>query len=704
MNQRENDPNTSDGQVDVIEPIKFRPASGTPQLPRVKLPWAHGFIALILLVGLWAAWYVVTARSVSILTEPADALVTVDELIAPSIGGHWVLRAGPRSITVEASGYVPFRDALVITDEPLQTHTVTLDPLPGHLRVEVSPVKTAKIVIDDLIEAAVPSTVSNIEAGAREITVTAERYIPFSTVLEIQGRGIEQLLQVNLKPAWADISVQSRPSGATVTFDKKTAGTTPLDSELIRGERVIELSLDGYKRWKRTLRVIAGTPVELPPVHLSKADGYVEVTTTPSGASITVDSNFKGQSPIKFAVSPGKKHKIGVLKEGYSAAARTVTVASSKTENVTIQLKPELAAVQVISSPPNAELFVDGQARGSANQTIDLPTHAHEIEIKLPGYVTYSGSITPRKGIRKRVKVRLRTPSEAAASTAQRSQRSGGATQGAITTFVNQSLKLFRGGSVTMGSSRRDPGRRANEVLHDAKLVRPFYFGVKEVSNGEFRRFLANHSAKPINGVDVNGDTHPVVGVSWDSAALFCNWLSRKDSLDVFYQIRNGRVLGINPAALGYRLPTEAEWSWVARTAPKGTEVFKFPWAENFPPRGRSGNYADQSASGILGQVIADYNDGFQVTAPVGSFSANLRGIYDLGGNVSEWMNDFYTATPGQGSGVAQDPLGPRSGESRVIRGSNWAHATETELRLAYRDFGNEGRDDVGFRIARYAQ
>ncbi len=703
MNHRENDPNTSEGQADVIEPIKFRPASATPQLPRVKLPWAHGFIALVILTGLWAAWYVVTARSVSILTEPADASVSVDELIAPSIGGHWVLRAGPRSIVVEAEGYVPFRDDLVITDEPLQTHTVKLNPLPGHLRVDVSPVQTAKIVIDGLIEADVPSTVNNIEAGAREITVTADRYIPFSTVIEIQGRGIEQLLQVNLKPAWADISVQSQPTGATVKFDKTTVGTTPLDSELIQGERVIEISLDGYKPWKRTLRVTAGTPVDLPPVLLTKADGYVDVTTTPRGASITVDSKFKGQSPIKFAVSPDKKHKIGVLKEGYRAATRTITVGSSKTENVIIELKPELAAVQVISTPADAQLFVNGKARGSANQTIDLPTHAHDIEIRLPGHVSYTGSITPRKGIRKQLKVRLKTPSEAAASTAQRSQRSGTA-QGTITTFVNQSLKLFRGGNVTMGSSRRDPGRRANEVLHEVKLIRPFYFGVKEVTNGEFRRFLANHSAKPINGVDVNGDKHPVVSVGWESAALFCNWLSRKDSLNVFYQIRNGKVLGINPAALGYRLPTEAEWSWVARTAPKGTEAFNFPWAGKFPPRGRSGNYADQSASSILGRVIADYNDGFQVTAPVGSFSANLRGIYDLGGNVSEWMNDFYTATPGRGSEVEQDPLGPRSGESRVIRGSNWAHATETELRLAYRDFGLDGRDDVGFRIARYAQ
>jgi len=667
------------------------------------MPWAHGFIAIILVAGVWGAWYVITARSVSIVTDPAEAIVTVDELFAPSIGAHWVLRPGARSVVVEAPGYEPFAGDLVITDETLQTHKVILAPLPGHLRVEVTPVATADVTIDGLIEVTAPTTVGNIDAGPREVSVTAERYLPFTTVIEIEGRGIEQLLSVELKPAWADISIESQPGGASVAFDGRPAGSTPLESEILQGERVIALSLEGYKAWKRTVKVTAGTTLDLPLVLLSKADGYLEIATTPVGASITVDKKFKGQSPIKIAVAPDKKHSISALKEGYGVASQSITVGSGATENINLQLKPELAAVQIIATPDDAQLIVDGEPRGNANQTLELATHAHEIEIRKPGYVTYSTSVTPRKGIRKRIKVRLKTPSEATTSTA-RGKPPVNAGQGIITSFAGQQLKLFRGGHITMGTSRRDPGRRANEVLRQAKLVRPFYFGVKEVTNGEFRRFLGNHRVTPINNIDVDGDTHPVIKVSWESAALFCNWLSRKDSLPVFYQIKNGKVLGIDPAAVGYRLPTEAEWSWVARTAPKGGETFAYPWAGKFPPRGRSGNYADQSASHLLGQVIADYNDGFPVTAPVGSFPASLRGIYDLGGNVSEWINDYYSAAPEQGGAVARDPLGSRRGEARVIRGSNWANATETELRLAFRDFGKDPRDDVGFRIARYAQ
>ena len=705
MNQRESGTDPRDNSADIIEPVKFRPASTAPPLPRFKLPWAQAFIALVVAIGAWGAWYVITARSVNIATEPPDAKVTADELIAPIIRDHWVLRPGLRRFVVEAEGYKRFADEILISDEPIQTHNVTLEPLPGKLKVEVEPVAAANVTIDDTISAQAPTTIGNIEAGPREVKVSAERYIPFKTIVEIEGRDIEQTLSVVLQPAWADVSITSEPAGAAISIDDESQGSTPFAGEIIQGQREVRLTLDGYKPWQRTLKVVAGEALNLPPVILAQADGYVNVTTVPAGAAITIDKLYKGRSPITTAVAPDEQHKISILKEGYAAAARTVSAASGETQTLTVELQAELAQVQVISTPADAELFIDGVARGSANQTLKLPTHKHLLEIRKPGFVTYSAEVTPRKGIRKRIKVRLKTPTEAGTGSTPATAPAAvpGAGKNTVTTAAGQTLKLFRGGRITMGSSRREPGRRANEVLREANLTRPFYFGLKEVSNGEFRQFLATHQVSPINGIDVDGDQHPVVNVSWERAALFCNWLSRKDSLPVFYQIRNGKVLGINPQAIGYRLPTEAEWAWVARTAPKGDEPFKFPWAGKYPPRGRSGNYADQSAGGFLRNVIPDYTDGFPVTAPVGSFMASLRGIYDMGGNVSEWINDYYVAAPAQGT-VEQDPLGPREGETHVVRGSNWGHAAETDLRLAYRDFGKDGRDDIGFRIARYAQ
>jgi formylglycine-generating enzyme required for sulfatase activity len=469
----------------------------------------------------------------------------------------------------------------------------------------------------------------------------------------------------------------------------------------MHGERTVRIELDGYKPWQQKFQLAAGGKRDLPNVLLTKADGYLQVTSLPVGASISVDGRFKGKSPLKLAIEPDKQHEVAAVKAGYARGSRQVKVASGETTAVQLELEPELATVHFVTDPSDAELLIDGKPRGSATQSLQLPTHEHRILVQRDGYGSYETTITPRKGVRKRIKIRLKTTAEIGA--AQKSAARGVSSAGRLTTYVGSELKLFRGGDVTLGSSRRDPGRRANEAMYSVKLARPFYISLKEVTNADFRKFLANHVSAPFGGVEMNADAQPVVGLPWENAAIFCNWLSRKDSLPVFYQIKHGKVLGINPDATGYRLPSEAEWGWVARTT-AGGEPFDFPWAGNYPPRGQSGNYADASASHLLGDVLKDYNDGYAVTAPVGSYPANLRGIYDLGGNVAEWVHDFYTATPAGGNSAKVDPLGPRSGESHVIRGSSWARSSLTELRLAYRDSGTAGRDDVGFRIARYAQ
>jgi formylglycine-generating enzyme required for sulfatase activity len=264
-------------------------------------------------------------------------------------------------------------------------------------------------------------------------------------------------------------------------------------------------------------------------------------------------------------------------------------------------------------------------------------------------------------------------------------------------------LKLIQPRPFTMGSSRREQGRRTNETLRKINLQRPFYMGTQEVSNQEFKKFLAGHNSGAFKGQPLSQDNHPVVQISWQQAALFCNWLSAREALPPAYVQKGGRLVAAEPIGTGYRLPTEAEWEFCARFAGKPAGI-KYPWGNQFPPVEPSGNYGDASAKKLLAVVIENYDDGFPGSAPAAKFKANSLGLFDMGGNVSEWCHDFYTIYTYNSSRTEVDPAGPLEGNHHSIRGASWKHASMSKLRLAYRDYSDGKRPDLGFRICRYAK
>jgi formylglycine-generating enzyme required for sulfatase activity len=360
--------------------------------------------------------------------------------------------------------------------------------------------------------------------------------------------------------------------------------------------------------------------------------------------------------------------------------------------SLALELVPIIGRIQLSVTPPDAEVLVDGRSLGSGSQTLALNAREHGLTVRKAGYETRTMKITPRPQQEQSLDVRLLTLEQAYWATRPPQ----------IHTSVGTSLKLFRpADTFTLGAARREPGRRANEAERNVRLERPFYLGIHEISNGQFRRWRGEHTSSAVRGQTLDMDDQPVVNISWNEAALFCNWLSRSDGLPPFYVEEDGQVTAWNPDSHGYRLPTEAEWAFAARVAPDGGSMM-FPWGtEVYPPPGVVENYAGQGAADIVTFVLSNYNDGFPVTSPVGSFQPNHNGFHDMSGNVSEWINDYFEIRPVRGEPLL-DPTGPDAGDRHVIRGASWARASRSELRLAYRNAGRDGNLEIGFRIARY--
>ncbi|MDG1814354.1 MAG: PEGA domain-containing protein [Porticoccaceae bacterium] len=656
------------------------------------LPLSPGMLTLAVLagVGIIIMAYLFMARAVIFQTEPNTAEIEISGL-SFNIGDNYLLLRGDYDITANATGYYPLLESISVGDDATQELKLELQPLPGNLSV-TSELENIKVSVDSQSAGTVPGTIEGISRGSHQLEFNKYRYFSLLQEIDIDGLGKTQSLNVSLLPAWGQMQFTTIPAGAELYIDERLIGQTPVTAEVLETGSQLKVTLAGYKTYTQQVSVKAGTSAQQPPIALIVADGTLQIDSSPSSASVTINNKFLGTTPLEVALAPFTQHRVELFLEGYLKASQLTQVQPEKTSKLAINLVPNIGSIAFTVSPADAQILVNNRNQGSGSRTLSLTAKPHSVSIQKEGYETKSLTVTPRPGHEQALKINLLTLQQA--YWASRPP--------AVKSSVGSPLKLFRpDNSFTLGAPRRQPGRRANEAERSVSLQRPFYLGTKEISNAELRRWKANHSSSALRGQSLDMDQQPAVKVSWEDAALFCNWLSKREGLPQFYLLEAGVISGFNWDAHGYRLPTEAEWAWAARIDANGNSKI-FPWANDlYPPMDVTDNYADQSASRFLTFTIANYNDKTPVSAQTGSFKANHKGLYNMSGNVAEWVNDYYDVRPSRGDAVL-DPTGPATGTRHVIRGASWALGSRTELRLSYREAGVDGRLDVGFRIARY--
>jgi formylglycine-generating enzyme required for sulfatase activity len=648
------------------------------------------FIALLLIAG-----FVLLATPVSVQIEPLPEQQAVKGFPPPiPLAGRQLLWPGRYRVEAQLDGYFGLDEVIDVPMGGYQNYQFALRERPGLVKVTVTPAVPFQMTVDGEDVTVDDAGVARIERGSRRVRIETQRYLPVEQMLDVLGLGQQQQLTFNLKPAWAEVHIDSRPPGALVRVDGEAVGTTPLDTELLKGEHEIKLELALHKTVTLQQPVEAGQRLDLGEISLSPADGELRLDTSPGEVTVQVDSRFQGTTPLTLTLSSAEAHHLKMTKPGYAPLEQEISLQPEQQLQLQLKLEKQYGTLFITADPADARLRVDGQPMGTATRRLRLPTRAHRLEIFKPGYATYAATVTPQLGVSRNIDVKLKTlqqaKSEAMAAT--------------IKTATGQLLHLVRpGAAFSMGASRREAGRRANESRRQVQLTRAFYFAEKEVTNAQYRQFQAAHNSGRAEGVHLDGPEQPVVNISWDDAARFCNWLSKKDGLPPAYQESNGHLQLVQPVNSGYRLPTEAEWAYVARVL-KRNKPARYPWDGNYPPSRIVGNFADARIGDTLAVVVPNYDDHYRATAPVGHYAPFPAGFYDLGGNVAEWVNDYYSVYPGEAGQLVKDPTGPTLGEHYVVRGSSWRHGSITELRLSYRDYSRKPRDDLGFRVARYAQ
>ncbi|MCH9843392.1 MAG: PEGA domain-containing protein [Gammaproteobacteria bacterium] len=671
--------------------INFRPIQGSTSRSSIRLSPLKVTVGLGFLVSMLIMWFLLTAKSLIISISPPEAepRINIYGGLNFQLSDNYLIRPGGYSLKALAPGYVDLNHIFSVDEKDHTKIELTMKKKPGHLEITTEP-SGSEILMNNKLVGLAPFNIKSLQSGEHSINLNLPRYKTKRLNVQIKGLDIQQNLHVDLEPNWGFIELSSSPTGAQIRIDGKFAGITPFTAPILSSGELVSISFDGYKTWSKKLSVNSNETKKLSTVSLEPVDGVINLVTSPPEATVTMDGEYIGNTPLTLYLDAQEEHSISIFLNGYLIQKKSISLSSGEERNITLKLKPDIGIIKVLVSPKDSSVWIEKKLLGIGDGSFELPSHPQLLEIKRAGYETYKKNIIPQPQFEQTIKVQLLTKEEAYWANIPRE----------IVTINNHVLKYFRPkGDFLMGAPRQENGRRANEVLRKVNITRPFYIANKEVTNKQYWQFQ-KHSSRHFRGKTLDMPEQPVVNISWEQAALYCNWLSKIDRLDPFYKERNGKITGSYINSTGYRLPTEAEWSWVARFQEPVIQPESF--GDYFSTKNKSGNFADLSASDILSSVIPLYDDGAETTAVVGSFDANSKGLYDLQGNVSEWVHDFYEIKFNLNDETEIDPMGPKTGEFKTIRGSSWRDSDISTLRPTYRDMGNNPSDDVGFRIARY--
>jgi len=269
----------------------------------------------------------------------------------------------------------------------------------------------------------------------------------------------------------------------------------------------------------------------------------------------------------------------------------------------------------------------------------------------------------------------------------------GATTEGPVWRFttltVPEGMVLVEKGSFTMGDEFGDLWDGCRPA-HKVTFAYNFYIGKYETTFDEYDAFCnATGRSKPYDW-RWGRESRPVINVIWWDAIAYCNWLSQKEGLPVAYRLEGevdeGQLLDSSgnlttdiTKVVGYRLPTEAEWEYVARGGNK-SKSYKYSGSDN----------VDEVA------WYASNSEG--KTQEVGKKAPNELGLYDMSGNVWEWCSDWF----GDYSSSAQTNPYNNSGSYRVNRGGSWG-INAVYVRVAFRNYSSptSASGNLGFRICR---
>ena len=357
-----------------------------------------GLLALLLTMPAcgWLEPEVAATGAVSVVTEPEGARILVNG-VSRGLSPLEVSDVPPGAVLIEArrTGYRTAYATVNVFEGQRVLHEMKLEPVLGLVLVETDP-PGAEVEIDSAYRGETPLLLHNLPLGTYRVRLQADRYFPRELTVDVTDRR-PRLVTAELVSDAAALQVASSPSGATVRVDGASYGETPLRIDRLRtGTVLVELVRDGYIPYQREMRLRSGEEYRLD-ADLSPLPGGLTVTTSPPGARIFLNQEFKGESPVTISdLDPGV-YRVRVEREGYADQLRSVTLPLGARRVEEFRLDRDSGTLELITAPADVRVYLNGEHVGttqagereavSAPFTIEyLARGNHELDLRREGY------------------------------------------------------------------------------------------------------------------------------------------------------------------------------------------------------------------------------------------------------------------------------------------------------------------------------
>jgi hypothetical protein len=530
--------------------------------------------------------------------------------------------------------------------------TVSLDLDYGGIEIiSQPPGATIKDLVQNRIVSKTPYTNSLMNPGPVSYGLELGGYKSAEVKGSVEARkGRPLQLAATLAESTGTLLVKTMPRGALLVVDSTSYGD-PAESPITlrSGDHKLFLRLPNYETDEQTIQIREDKQTVVGPVALVRSVGALDVASRPMGADYVL--RHKELNPPRTGKTPAKETGLPTGEYDITISKGTNWVVSAKklvqrNETASVEAVLPFGRVTIKSDPPGAEVFQNGRpVNAQPNVTpLTLPEVALgpvAYELRLAGYrrATVTGSVP-----------------------------------------IQSELPLEKTLAKAVGPQpgqkwTNSLGMRFVPIAPDAGV----FVCIWETRLKDFDAFVrtTGHAAGPgwrsPGFFQTNG--YPVVNVSWADAKAFCDWLNTKE--------RRSDAGPFRIEEHTYRLPRDQEWSLLVGLTyePGATPEQRannvrgiYPWGREWPPPTWAGNYHDTISY-----------DRFEYTAPVGSFRPSPLGIYDLGGNIWEWCEDWYNAKQ----------------KTRTARGGSYQYPFADEMNASARRewLPTERRTDAGFRV-----